>query len=54
MGGQMTETGMNKYIKDLIDIVDKNEKYIYDVEVEQNLYNGVIDNIVITIDRREE
>lgn len=50
----MTETGMNKYIKDLIDIVDKNEKYIYDVEVEQNLYNGVIDNIVITIDRREE
>lgn len=50
----MIEKGIDDYIKSLIDIINKNENFTYDVEVEQNLYNGIIDNVVITIDRREE
>jgi exonuclease I len=50
----MIEKGIDDYIKSLIDIINRNENFTYDVEVEQNLYNGIIDNVVITIDRREE
>jgi exonuclease I len=50
----MIGKGIDDYIKNLIDIINRNENFTYDVEVEQNLYNGIIDNVVITIDRREE